>query len=62
MDKNKINEAVNYAKATNSIEDLSIKKNELLIIKEAIEKNSSDKSFLKSVVEHVEKDKNGKIK
>jgi hypothetical protein len=62
MDKNKINEAVNYAKATNSIEDLSIKKNELLIIKEAIEKNSSDKSFLKSVVEHIEKDKNGKIK
>lgn len=58
----KIKKAIEYAKSTNKIEDLSLAKEELEEIKKAILENKSKESFLNSIVRNVKDKQNGKIK
>ena len=55
----KVDKAVEYANATNKIEDLEMSKEELKEIKKALEENKE--SFLYRLVERL-KEKNGKTK
>ena len=55
----KVDKAVEYANATNKIEDLEMSKEEIKEIKKALEENKE--SFLYRLVERL-KEKNGKTK
>lgn len=63
----KLDKAIEYAKATNSIEDLDMSKQELEDIKSAILGEKTDESYLYSIVKKINtkddrKKENGKIK
>lgn len=55
MKKEKVNEAIKYANATNKIEDMDMTKEELTELKDAILKDSDNKSFLYNLVNKLKK-------
>lgn len=55
MKEVKVNEAIKYANATNKIEDMDMTKEELTELKDAILKDSDNKSFLYNLVNKLKK-------
>ncbi len=55
MKEEKVNEAIKYANATNKIEDMDMTKEELTELKDAILKDSDNKSFLYNLVNKLKK-------
>lgn len=60
MKEEKVNEAIKYANATNKIEDMNMTTEELNEIKNAILKDSNNKSFLYNLVTKTKKKEDGK--
>ena len=61
LDK-KIEDAINYASATNMIEDNELSLLEKDLIKKALEKNKNGESLIKSLIDNVEEENNVKTK
>lgn len=55
MKEEKVNEAIKYANATNKIEYMDMTKEELTELKDAILKDSDNKSFLYNLVNKLKK-------
>ena len=58
----KIEDAINYASATNMIEDNELSLLEKDLIKKALEKNKNGESLIKSLIDNVEEENNVKTK
>lgn len=61
-DEKKLEEALNYAKSSNKIEDLKLEKEELEEIKQAIVNCDKKEDFVSNVISSIKRDEDGKTK